>query len=42
MIDTGAGMAEAVGKCFGAVAGRTQADVPGPGDDEVCLCPTVG
>lgn len=41
MIDTGADMAEAVGKCFGAVAGRKQADVSGSGDDEARLCPRV-
>lgn len=29
MIDTGPDMVEAVGKGFGAVAGRVQADVPG-------------
>lgn len=42
MIDTGADMAEAVSKCFSAVAGRMQADVPGSGDDEVRLCPRGG
>lgn len=37
MIDTRADMAEAVGKYFGTVAGRMQADVPGLGDDSVSL-----
>lgn len=37
MIDTGPDMAEAVSKCFGAVAGRVQADVPGEGGNEVSL-----
>lgn len=35
MIDTGADMAEAVGKYFGTIAGRIQVDVPGLGDDSV-------
>lgn len=42
MIDSEADMAEVLGKCFCAAAGRMQVDVLVLGDDEVCLCPRHG